>query len=349
MKIELGISTFGETTPLEKTGVAPTHDERIRQLVKEIELADEVGLDIYAIGEHHRADFAVSAPEIVLAAGAVNTKTIRLSSAVTVLSSIDPIRAYQQYATIDALSNGRAEMMVGRGSFIESFPLFGYDLRDYERLFTEKLDMLLTIKHNEILNWQGDLTQTVDHRGVYPRAVQEDFPIWVATGGNVQSTIHIAELGLPIAYAIIGGNPMAFKPLIEAYREIGQRVGHSESQLQVAAHSWGFIAEDSAEAKAKYFHPTKHLVDQIAKERDHWRGDYTQADYEQAIGPNGAMFVGNPQEVADKLIQMIEKLGLNRFMLHLPIGSMAHEDVLKAIELFGKEVAPKVREYFANK
>lgn len=193
--VELGISTFGETTPLEGTGQTYTHDERIRQLVAEIELADKVGLDVYGIGEHHREDFAVSAPEIVLAAGAIKTEKIRLTSAVSVLSSLDPIRVYQQYATIDALSNGRAEVMAGRGSFIESFPLFGYDLKDYEELFDKKLDLLL----------YANLTQTIENREVYPRAVQETLPVWVATGGNVESTIKVAQKGLPIAYAIIGG------------------------------------------------------------------------------------------------------------------------------------------------
>ena len=207
MTIELGISTFGETTLLESTGKSISHDQRIRELVEEIELADQVGLDIYAIGEHHREDFAVSAPEIVLAAGAVNTKKIRLSSAVTILSSIDPVRVYQQYATIDALSNGRAEIMAGRGSFVESFPLFGYDLSDYDELFNEKLDMLLEVKKQTNLTWQGKHTQSVDNRPVYPRAVQDDFPIWVATGGHIESTIQIAEKGLPIVYATIGGNP----------------------------------------------------------------------------------------------------------------------------------------------
>ena len=207
MTIELGISTFGETTLLESTGKPISHDQRIRELVEEIELADQVGLDIYAIGEHHREDFAVSAPESVLAAGAVNTKKIRLSSAVTILSSIDPVRVYQQYATIDALSNGRAEIMAGRGSFVESFPLFGYDLSDYDELFNEKLDMLLEVKKQTNLTWRGKHTQSVDNRPVYPRAVQDDFPIWVATGGHIESTIQIAEKGLPIVYATIGGNP----------------------------------------------------------------------------------------------------------------------------------------------
>ncbi|MDE8332992.1 LLM class flavin-dependent oxidoreductase [Erysipelothrix rhusiopathiae] len=349
MKIELGISTFGETTPLENTGIAPSHPERIRQLVKEIELADRVGLDIYGIGEHHRSDFAVSAPEIILAAGAVNTKHIRLSSAVTVLSSIDPVRAYQQYATIDALSNGRAEMMVGRGSFTESFPLFGYDLKNYEALFTEKLQMLRTIVENETVTWEGHHTQSLDNTGIYPRSVQEKLPIWVATGGNVESTVNIARQGLPITYAIIGGNPLRFKSLIEAYHAIGKQMGYPKDQMQVAAHSWGFIADTSQEAKDKYFYPTKLLIEQIAKDRSNWVQNYRRQDFDIATEPGGAMFVGSPEEVTTKLIKMIEDLGLNRFMLHLPIGSMEHEDVLHAIELFGTQVAPAVREYFKDK
>lgn len=347
--IELGISTFGETTELEGSGQSFSHDERIRQLLAEIELADKVGLDVYGIGEHHRDDFAVSAPEIVLAAGAVNTKHIRLTSAVSIISSMDPIRLYQQFATIDALSNGRAEIMAGRGSFTESFPLFGYELKDYENLFDEKLDLLLYANQETKLTWKGDLTQSIPGREVYPRAVQKDgLPIWVATGGNVSSTVKIAEMGLPIVYAIIGGNPAYFKGLVDAYHRIGQEHGHSKEQLKVAAHSWGFIMEDGEEAVKRYFHPTKQVVDSISKDRPHWT-PMTYDQYLQQVGPDGAMFVGNPDQVAKKLIAMIETLGLDRFMLHLPIGSMPHEDVLKAIELFGTKVAPIVRAYFADK
>lgn len=348
MTIELGISTFGETTLLESTGKSISHDQRIRELVEEIELADQVGLDIYAIGEHHREDFAVSALEIVLAAGAVNTKKIRLSSAVTILSSIDPVRVYQQYATIDALSNGRSEIMAGRGSFIESFPLFGYDLSDYDELFNEKLDMLLEVKKHTNVTWQGNHTQSVDNRPVYPRAVQDDFPIWVATGGHIESTIQIAEKGLPIAYATIGGNPKAFAKLVEVYKEIGARNGYSDEQLKVAAHSWGWIEENNFQAIENYFYPTKQTVDNIAKDRSHW-SEMTKKQYYASVEPNGAIFVGDPAHVAQKIIRIIEDLQLDRFMLHLPIGSMPHEDVLKAIKLYGEEVVPIVRRYFENK
>lgn len=346
--IELGITTFGETTPLEKTGETYSHAERIRQLVDEIELADQVGLDIYAIGEHHREDFAVSAPEIVLAAGAVNTKHIRLSSAVTILSSIDPVRVYQQYATIDALSNGRAEIMAGRGSFIESFPLFGYDLADYDELFDEKLDMLLRVKAETNLTWHGKHTQTVDNRPVYPRAVQEDLPVWIATDGNLDSTVRIAEQGLPIAYATIGGNPKAFAGLARAYREIGSRMGHSPKQLKVAAHSWGWIEEDNQSAIDNYFYPTKQTTDNIAKGRPHW-SEMTKEQYLAGASEDGAIFVGDPEHVTKKIIGLIEALELDRFMLHLPVGSMPHEEVLRAIKLYGEKVAPIVRKHFENK
>ena len=346
--IELGISTFGETTEIEGTGITSTHDERIRDMIEEMKLADEVGLDLYAIGEHHREDFAVSAPEILLAAGAAVTKNIRLSSAVTVLSSLDPVRVYQQYATIDAISNGRAEVMVGRGSFTESFPLFGYDLADYEELFDEKLEMLEKIKANEKLTWEGKHTQKVENKGVYPRSVQKDFPIWVATGGNTESTIKIAQKGLPIAYAIIGGEYRRFKELVDYYKAVGRNTGYSDDHLKVASHSWGFIAETDEEAIKKYFHPTKQVVDAISKDRPFWR-PLTFEQYLNSVGPDGSMLVGSPETVANKLIDMIETLGLNRFMLHLPLGSMPHEDIMKAIKLFGEEVAPRVREYFKDK
>lgn len=343
--VELGISTFGETTPLEKTGQAYSHEERIRQLVKEIELADRVGLDVYGIGEHHREDFAVSAPEIVLAAGAVNTKKIKLTSAVSILSSMDPVRLYQQFATIDALSNGRAEIMAGRGSFTESFPLFGYDLADYEELFDEKLDMLLRINAETNLTWHGKHAQTVQNKPVYPRPVQEDFPIWVATGGHVESTIKIAELGLPIVYAVIGTAAKNFRPLVDAYRKVASNAGHPEHRIKVAAHSWGWIAADQEKAVEEYFYPNKQTLDNIAKDRPHWR-EMSKEDYLYSLSEEGATIVGNPEHVARKIIQTIETLDLDRFFLHLPVGSLPHEDVLAAIELYGKEVAPLVRQHF---
>ncbi|WP_027332761.1 LLM class flavin-dependent oxidoreductase [Mycoplasmopsis gallinarum] len=347
MKIELGISTFGETTPLAETKKLISHPERIRNMIEEIELADKVGLDIYAIGEHHREDFAVSMPEIILAAGAVNTKNIKLSSAVTVLSSSDPIRIYQAFSTIDALSNGRSEIMVGRGSFTESFPLFGYFLKDYDELFEEKLDMLQAINANEKLDWKGRLTHDVNNRGIYPR-VENGLPIWVATGGNPHSIVAIARRELPIVFATIGGDPLRFKSLVTIYRSAWKSFGNDWSKLRIAGHSWGWIEEDDQKAKDNYFIPVKQLVDTIAKDRRTWT-EMTREQYDFEVSEEGAIFAGSPETVAKKIIRIMEGLELDRFMLHLPVGSMAHEKTLKAIELVGTKVAPIVREYFQNK
>ena len=238
--------------------------------------------------------------------------------------------------------------MAGRGSFTESFPLFGYDLKNYEALFDEKLDLLQLVNEKTKIDWQGRLTQTISSKEVYPRPVQDKLPLWIATGGHVESTVKIAQAGLPIVYAIIGGNPRYFKKLIQAYREIGSEAGYASHELKVGAHSWDWIAEDGEQAVKDYFHPTKQVVDAISKDRPHWQGlRYEQ--YLEQVGPNGAMFVGNPDQVAEKLIRMIEDLDLDRFMLHLPLGSMPHDQVLRAIELFGTQVAPKVRAYFAMK
>lgn len=345
--IELGISTFGETTPLQNTNNAVSHDERIRELVREIELADKVGLDVYAIGEHHRKDYAVSSPEIVLAAGAVNTHNIRLSSATTNLSFNDPIRVYQNFATVDALSEGRAEIMAGRASFTEGFDLFGYDLNDYNELFDEKLKMLLKIRENELLEWQGKFTPKVNKKGVYPRAMQDKLPVWVATGGNIESTVKIAGLGLPIMYAIIGGDPLNFKQHVNIYKTVGKREGFGDDVLKVGMHSWGYIAETDEKAVNDYYYPTKFTVDTISKDRVHWK-PLTKEQYLYSIH-NGAMFVGSPETVAKKIIKVMEELNIDRFLLHLPVGSMPHEDVLNAIRLYGEKVAPMVRDYFKNK
>ena len=238
--------------------------------------------------------------------------------------------------------------MAGRGSFTESFPLFGYDLKDYEALFDEKLDLLQLANENTKVNWRGELTQSIAGKEVYPRPVQDKLPLWVATGGHVESTVKIARAGLPIVYAIIGGNPHYFKKLIQAYREIGSESGHADKDLKVGAHSWGWIAEDGEQAVKDYFHPTKQVVDAISKDRPHWQ-EMTYEQYLEQVGPNGAIFVGNPDQVAEKLIRMIEDLDLDRFMLHLPLGSMPHDQVLRAIEFFGTQVAQKVRAYFAMK
>lgn len=339
--MEIGISTFVETTA-DENGNVVSHAQRIQEIVEEIKLADEVGLDVYGIGEHHREDFAASSPEIILAAAAPLTKNIRLTSAVTVLSSVDPVRIFQNYATLDALSNGRAEIMAGRGSFTESFPLFGYDLKDYHDLFEEHLELLMKIQeNNQKVHWQGKHRPAINGLGVYPNPVQEKLPITIGTGGNPESTVRAAKLGLPIVYAIIGGNPENFAPLADLYRQTAVHYGHDLSKMTVSSHSHGFIAKTNEEAEEKFFYPTQKVMNQLGRERG-W-APYTRISYNRALAPDGALYVGDPETVANKIIHLHNSVGVDRFMLHLPLGTMAHEDVMSAIRLLGEEVAPRVR------
>ncbi|CAL28694.1 LLM class flavin-dependent oxidoreductase [Staphylococcus carnosus] len=349
MKVEIGMTSFADTNDIHtENGVQEklSADERIRHIVEEIKLADEVGLDVYGLGEHHRSDYAVSDPVTVLAAAASLTQRIKLSSAVTVLSSDDPVCVYERFATLDAVSNGRAEIMVGRGSFIESFPLFGYDLDDYDRLFVEKLELLKEINQHEVVTWEGTMRPAIKGLGVYPRAVQDEIPIWLATGGTPESSIRAAEFGLPITYAIIGGNPKRFKRNIAIYRAVAESRGYDLADMPVAVHSWGYIADTDEQAQREFYEPTKVHHEIIAKERN-WP-PYTEAHFQREISDEGAMFVGSPETVARKMIKVIEELGLNRFMLHIPVGSMPHERIMKAIKLYGKRVKPIIEDYFNN-
>lgn len=342
MYLELGITTFVETTPdMLSGGKIVSHAERIRQVVAEIELADQVGLDVYGVGEHHRKDYASSNPATILAAGAAVTKNIRLTSAVTVLSSDDPVRVFQQFATVDAISNGRAEIMAGRGSFIESFPLFGQDLSDYNELFAEKLDLLLKITQEEIITWEGKHRPSIMARGVYPRPVQNPLPVWIASGGTPESVARAGELGLPLILAIIGGSPLRFAPLVELYKRTAERHGHDPNILPVASHSHGFVADDSQTARDKFFPSTQYAMNVIGRERG-WP-PYTRETFNHACELEGVLYVGDPQTVAEKIILLRKNVGITRFFLHVPVGSMPHDDVMRAIELFGKEVAPIVR------
>ncbi|GAE27048.1 putative oxidoreductase protein [Halalkalibacter wakoensis JCM 9140] len=340
--MEIGISTFVETTPDVHTGETISHAERIREVVEEIVLADQVGLDVFGVGEHHREDFAASAPAVILAAAASQTKKIRLTSAVTVLSSADPVRVFQDFATVDAISNGRAEIMAGRGSFIESFPLFGYNLNDYNELFDEKLELLLKIRESEKVSWRGGHRPAIDNLGVYPRPVQEPLPVWIGSGGNAESVIRAGLLGLPLVLAIIGGRPLQFAPLVDLYKKAAAQAGHDVSKLPVASHSHGFIAETTDVAADKFFAPTQQVLNVLGKERG-W-GHYDRAAFDAARSFEGALYVGDAQTVAEKIIHLRKHVGITRFMLHVPVGSMPHEDVMKAIELLGREVAPRVRE-----
>lgn len=340
--MELGISTFVECNPDPKTGEVITHAERIRQVVEEIVLADQVGLDVYGVGEHHRQDYAASSPATILAAGAARTKNIRLTSAVTVLSSDDPVRVYQQFATVDAISNGRAEIMAGRGSFIESFPLFGYDLEDYDELFDEKLDLLLHLTKSEIVSWKGKHRSSINAKGIYPRPVQDPLPVWIGSGGNQQSVIRAGYLGLPLVLAIIGGSPYHFAPLVELYKRAATKAGHDISKLPIASHSHGFIADTTELAAEQFFPPAQAVMNILGRERG-W-SPYTKQTFDHARSIEGALYVGDSQYVAQKIINLRKHVGITRFMIHMPLGTMPHDQVMHGIELFGKEVAPIVRE-----
>jgi probable LLM family oxidoreductase len=342
MIVEIGISTFVETTPDVETGEVMSHAQRIREVVEEIVLADEVGLDVFGVGEHHREDFAASSPAVLLAAAAWQTKRIRLTSAVTVLSSADPVRVFQDFATLDAISNGRAEIMAGRGSFIESFPLFGYDLKDYDELFDEKLELLLKIRESEKVNWKGGHRPAIQNLGVYPRPVQDPLPVWIGSGGSQDSVIRAGLLGLPLVLAIIGGRPLQFEPLVRLYKKAAAHACHDVSKLPVASHSHGFIAESIEAAAEKFFPPTQQVMNKLGRERG-W-GRYDRSSFDAARSLEGALYVGDPKTVAEKIIHLRKNVGITRFMLHVPVGTMPHEDVMRAIELLGKEVAPIVRE-----
>jgi probable LLM family oxidoreductase len=338
--MQLGIYTFAETTP-DSTGHTVSPAQRLHDLLEEIELADEIGLDVFGVGEHHRPDFAVSAPAVVLGAAAARTNRIRLSSAVTVLSSDDPVRVFQDFATLDLLSGGRAEIMAGRGSFIESFPLFGYALDDYDDLFSEKLEMLLRIRETERVTWKGKHTQSLDNLGVYPRPIQNPLPVWIAVGGTPQSVVRAGTLGLPLALAIIGGEPARFVPMVELYREAASRAGHDPSKLAVSINSHGFIAEDSRQAADDSYPAYAQVMSKIGRERG-WP-PLTRARFEADRSRRGAVLIGNPQEVTDKILLEHELFGNQRFLIQFSVGTMPHAKIMKSIELFGTIVAPAVR------
>lgn len=344
--MEIGISTFVETSPDVKTGEVMSHAQRLREVVEEIVLADEVGLDVFGVGEHHRKDYAASSPAVVLAAAASQTKRIRLTSAVTVLSSADPVRVFQDFATLDGISNGRAEIMAGRGSFIESFPLFGYDLKDYDKLFDEKLELLLKLRESEKVTWQGGHRPAFTNLGVYPRPVQNPLPVWIGSGGNSESVIRAGLLGLPLVLAIIGGSPIQFAPLVELYKKAAAHAGHDAAKLPVASHSHGFLAADTKLAADLFFPSTQAVMNLLGRERG-W-GHYDRSSFDAARSFEGALYVGDSETVAKKIIHLRKNVGITRFFLHVPIGTMPHEHVMRAIELLGKEVAPLVRDEVAK-
>ena len=335
--MELGLSSFGEVPDSTPRSAA----QRLRDLLEEIQLADQLGLEVFGVGEHHRPDFVVSAPTVVLAAAAERTQQIRLSSAVTVLSSDDPVRVFQSFATLDLLSGGRAEIMAGRGSFIESFPLFGYNLNDYDELFAAKLDLLLKIRDSERVTWAGEHRAALNGLGVYPRPLQDPLPIWIAVGGTPQSVVRAATLGLPMALAIIGGAPERFAPLVDLYREAARQAGRDPAQLPVAINSHAYIADTPEQARDEFFPAYATMMNRIGRERG-WPS-MTREQFEALCSPRGALLVGSPAEVVEKILFEHQLFGNRRFLAQISVGPLPHARVMRAIELFGAEVAPAVR------
>jgi probable LLM family oxidoreductase len=336
--MEIGLYSFAETN-LDSSGAGA--GQRLRDLIEEMELADQVGLDVFGVGEHHRPDYAVSSPAVVLAAAAERTRRIRLTSAVTVLSSDDPVRVFQEFATLDLLSDGRAEIMAGRGSFIESFPLFGFDLNDYDELFVEKLELLLQLRDHERVRWEGTHRPPMHGLGVYPRPIQNPLPIWIAVGGTPQSVVRAATLGLPMALAIIGGTPDRFVPMVDLYRESARAAGHDPLQLAVGINSHAYVAETSQQAADDFYPSYAERMTRIGRERG-WPPT-TRAQFDAMRSPRGALLVGSPQEVIDKILYEHELFGHQRVLLQMTVGPLPHAKVMRSIELLGTQVAPIVR------
>ena len=338
--MQIGIDSFAAAHGDASLAISPS--DRLRNLIEEIEHSDQVGLDVFGIGEHHRKDFLDSAPAVILAAAAARTSRIRLTSAVTVLSSADPVRVFQNFATLDLISQGRAEMVVGRGSFTDSFPLFGFRLEDYDSLFAEKLDLLLRIRDNEHVHWSGRHRPALTGQGVYPRPVQNPWPIWLGVSGTPQSFARAGALGLPLMVAIIGGEPRRFRPLIDLYRETGQRYGHSPDRLKVGVHALGYVAETTQEAADEFFPGYARAVTDVGKERG-WP-PVTRAGFDAQRGPHGALLIGNPEEVAEKILRHSEALGgISRLTFQMNAASLPHAKLMRAIEAIGTRVAPALK------
>jgi probable LLM family oxidoreductase len=339
--MQIGLDSFVATIPDPVTGAAASPATRMRDLLEEIVLADQVGLDVFGIGEHHRREFLDSAPAIILAAATGKTRRIRLTSAVKVLSADDPVRVFQDFATLDLISQGRAELVVGRGSFVESYPLFGLDLEDYDSLFTEKLELLLKIRANEHVHWSGRHRPALTGQGVYPRPLQEQLPIWIGVGGTPASFVRAGMLGLPLMVAIIGGEPHRFRPLIDLYREAGRRAGHAPAKLQVGIHSLGYVADTTKQAADEFYPGYAKSFTEIGQERG-W-SPVTRAQYDAVRGPKGALLVGDPETVAEKILRVNEALGgISRLTFQMSVATLAHPKAQRAIELLGTKVAPLV-------
>jgi probable LLM family oxidoreductase len=337
--MEIGIYTFADISPDPSSGRMGAH-QRLHNLIEEIELAEQVGLDVFAVGEHHRPDYAISAPAVVLAAAAVKTKKIKLSSAVTVLSSDDPVRVFQSFSTVDLLSDGRAEIMAGRGSFIESFPLFGYDLKDYDELFSEKLEMLVHLNKSTRVTWKGRYRAPINNQGVYLRPYQQELPIWIAVGGTPESVVRAGKLGLPMALAIIGGMPERFAPIVALYRNVAEKSGNAD-KMKVGINSHAYVAETSQQASDEFYTSYAEVMTRIGRERG-WP-PVTRQHYEEMRTPEGSLLVGSPQQVIDKLLFEHSIFKNDRFLAQMDVGALPHDKLMKSIELFGTKVAPAVK------
>ena len=346
-RFEIGLYSFAELTPDPETGRMISPAERLENLLEMVELADRLGLDVFGLGEHHRPDFVSSAPAVILAAAAMRSQRIRLSSAVTVLSSDDPVRVFQDFATLDLLSQGRAEIMAGRGSFIESFPLFGYDLNDYDALFAEKLELLLALRESERVAWSGRHRPALSGQGVYPRPYQERLPIWLAVGGTPDSVVRAARLGLPLALAIIGGMPERFAPMAELYRHAAAQAGRDPATLPMSINAHAHIAEDGERAVDEAFPYFAQVMNKIGRERG-WP-PMSRRQFEASCGPQGANFVGSPEQIVEKILFHHAIFGHQRVLLMPSIGTMPHDKVMRAVELLGTEVAPAVRAEVARR
>jgi probable LLM family oxidoreductase len=338
--MQVGIDSFAAAHDDASLSVDPS--ERLLNLIRQIERADQIGLDVFGVGEHHRREFLDSAPVVILGAAAARTRRIRLASAVTVLSAADPVRVFQEFATLDLLSQGRAEMVVGRGSFVEAFPLFGLRLEDYDSLFAEKLDLLLKIRDNEDVHWSGEYRPSLNGQGIYPRPLQRSLPIWIGVGGTPQSFVRAGLLGLPLMVAIIGGETRRFKPLIDLYRKAGKRAGYLPNQLKVGVHSLGYVAETTKEAADDFFPGYRHTFNEIGKERG-WP-PVTRMDFDAQRGPEGALLIGDPNEVVEKIKRHNKILGgISRITFMMNPASLPHAKLMRAIELIGTRVAPALR------
>ena len=340
--MQIGVDSFGAVISEPATGIKLSPAQRIENLLEEIVLADQVGLDVFGIGEHHRSEFVDSAPAVILGAAATRTNNIRLTSAVTVLSAADPVRIFQEFATLDLISHGRAEIVAGRGSSVEAFPLFGFDLNDYDSLFSEKLDLLLKIRDNPHVNWSGKHRPALTGQAVYPRPLQNPLPIWVGVGGTPASFVRAGTLGLPLMVAIIGGEPKRFRPLIELYREAGRRAGHSPEKLMVGLHAIGFLGNTTEQAAEDFYPGYAHTFTEIGKERG-WP-PATRAQFDALRGPTGALLIGDVERVTQKILYVNDVLGgLSRITFQMGVSALPHQKMLRSIELLGTGVAPLVQ------